>query len=232
MWTHGAGSTGAATFPTSAPIPLCWEVIQLIKGFSHGPEFLEGLFSSHKSLYNALSHVISPVLCHLSMQCFRVLRNQRADVGADPQPAQHQLGFGVELWPLTPAVLVLSKWNRKRSQLPNATVSVETALRFLKQDRKSQHPSPWLLSLLQTPKENESCKVFFRFTWEKKQEQCLVTSLYYFSSDAARIHWKMSVWTLSWEGLIMNKVTCESEFQGASLLADKPEYFKWKHTCL
>lgn len=126
MWIHGAGSTGAATFPTSAPVPLCWEVIRLIKGFSHGPEFLEGLFSSHKSLYNALSHVISPVLCHLSMQCFRVLRNQRADVGADPQPAQHQLRFGVELWPLTPAVLVLSKWNRKRSQLPNATVSDST----------------------------------------------------------------------------------------------------------
>lgn len=26
----------------------------------------------------------------------------------------------------------------------------------------------------------------------------------------------------------MNKVTCESKFQGASLLADKPEYFDWE----
>ena len=30
----------------------------------------------------------------------------------------------------------------------------------------------------------------------------------------------------------MNKVTCESKFQGANLLADKPEYFEWESSCL
>lgn len=77
-----------------------------------------------------------------------------------------------------------------------------------------------------------SCKVFSRFTWEKKQEQYLVTNLYYFSTDPARSHLKMAEWTLSWEVLIKNKFSCESEFQGACLLKDKPEHFKWKYCLL
>lgn len=92
MWTHGTGRTGAPTFPTSAPTPLFWEEIHLIKGFNHSPEFLEGLSSSHKSLYNALSQVISPVLCHFSMQCFRMLREPesrcRSRSSASTTPAE------------------------------------------------------------------------------------------------------------------------------------------------
>lgn len=141
--------------------------------------------------------------------------------------------FGMELWPFIPAVLVLSKLNRKSSQLPTATASVEIILRILKEDWKSQHHSPCLLNIsVADTQENESPAHCFGVLHRKKQEQHLVTNPYYFSTDPAETQWNMAIWALNWEGLIMSKVTCESKFQGASLLADKPEYFDWESSCL
>lgn len=168
----------------------------------------------------------------MSCTCFRMLRNQRADVGEDPQAAPQQLSFGVELWPLTPAVLVLSKWNRKRSQLPNARVSVRTILGLLKQDGNPSITAPGCCLCYWHPRKMSPAKCLFM--WGKKAGAIINNKLIINSKSVLpqqRSCQKPLENGMNTE-LIMNKVICEREFQEASLLAGKPEYFQWKHSCL
>lgn len=101
---------------------------------------------SHKSLYSALWRVISPVLCHLSMQSFRILRKPesscRSRSSASTTPAEVWSGALTISTSCPGAVQMKQKEN---SQHPNSAVSVRTILRFLKQDGKLQHRRPWLL---------------------------------------------------------------------------------------
>lgn len=80
-WEHRA-----ATFPMYVPVPLFWEVIELIKGLSHSPA-VDGRTPQQPQITLQCSIACDKSCTLPPFQCLKTLKKQRTDVGADPQPA-------------------------------------------------------------------------------------------------------------------------------------------------